>query len=285
MEKVIRFINNKWFRFGVSLLSLAYPAFLIFVAWIVMGFFLEPTHEGALFTLYIFINVIFGGIMLFTRKQVITKMCAMITPFIAFAILLLGFGNWFIIIPPIIVGVLIFFLCSVGETTKIVLGTIYLIMYVVGVLVYLTFQMLFGNISLMDVDLSMRSTTYNYSPDGQYRIVTYVEPEKDERRTVSFYLEKTEGDIELPFVNCRKVMGSIHLITSDYSKPAKLVWKKENDLYIDGRKREYNFDITDEDTESDITISDTSSKETSSKETSSKESSADSTSDTAEADE
>ncbi len=285
MEKVIRFINNKWFRFGVSLLSLAYPAFLIFVAWIVMGFFLEPTHEGALFTLYIFINVIFGGIMLFTRKQIITKMCAMITPLISFAILLLGFGNWFIIIPPIIVGVLIFFLCSVGETTKIVLGTIYLIMYVVGVLVYLTFQMLFGNISLMDVDLSMRSTTYNYSPDGQYRIVTYVEPEKDERRTVSFYLEKTEGDIELPFVNCRKVMGSIHLITSDYSKPAKLEWKKENDLYIDGRKREYNFDITDEDTESDITISDTSSKETSSKETSSKESSADSTSDTAEADE
>ena len=102
---------------------------------------------------------------------------------------------------------------------------------------------------------------------------------------MSFYLEKTEGDIELPFVNCRKVMGSIHLITSDYSKPAKLEWKKENDLYIDGRKREYNFDITDEDTESDITISNTSSKETSSKETSSKESSADSTSDTAEADE
>lgn len=264
MEKVINFLNNKWLRLGVSVLSLIYPVFLAFVGWIVTGYFLEPTHEGALFTLYIFINVIFGGIMLFTRKQIITKMCAMITPLVAFAILLLGFGNWFIIVPPVVVSVLIFFLCSAGETTKIVLGTIYLIMYVVGVLVYLTFQMLFGNISLMDVDLSTRSTTYNYSPDKQYRIVTYVEPEKDERRTVSFYLEKTDGDIELPFLTCRKVIGSIHLITSDYSKPAKLEWKQENTLYIDGRKREYNFDVTDDDID-DIT----SSKATTSKDNSS----------------
>lgn len=50
-------------------------------------------------------------------------------------------------------------------------------MYVVGVLVYLTFKMLFGNITFMDVDLSARSTSYRYSPDKQYRIVLYVDPE------------------------------------------------------------------------------------------------------------
>ena len=147
MEKVINFLTNRWFKLGVSVLSLGYPVFLGFVAWLMMCYYLEPTHQGALVTLYIFINLIFFGIMLFTRKQIITRIVAMISPFIAFAILLFGFGNWFAAIPPIVVSVLIFFLSGMGETTKIVLGTIYLIMYVVGILVYLTFKMLFGNIT------------------------------------------------------------------------------------------------------------------------------------------
>ena len=124
--------------------------------------------------LYIFINLIFFGIMLFTRKQIVTRIVAIISPFLAFAILLFGFGNWFAAVPPIVVSVLIFLLSGTGETTKIIIGTIYLLMYVVGVLVYLTFKMLFGNITFMDVDLSARSTSYRYSPDKQYRIVLYV---------------------------------------------------------------------------------------------------------------
>ena len=154
MEKVINFLTNRWFKLGVSVLSLGYPVFLGFVAWLMMCYYLEPTHQGALVTLYIFINLIFFGIMLFTRKQIITRIVAIISPFIAFAILLFGFGNWFAAVPPIVVSVLIFFLF--GEWAKpqrSVLGTIYLIMYVVGILVYLTFKMLFGNITLMDVDL------------------------------------------------------------------------------------------------------------------------------------
>lgn len=242
MNKVLEFLTNKWFKFGVSFLSIGYPVFLGFVAWITMGFFLQPTHSGALFTLYLFINVIFGGIMFFTRKQVVTRICAMITPLISFLILIFGFDNWFIIAPPVVVCVLIFFMCGVSETTKTILGTIYLLMYVVGVLVYLTLRMLLGNITLYDVKLSERSTTYTYSPDGLYRLVTYVEPEKAAQRTVSFYLEETEGDINLPFAECKKVLGCIHINTSAYDKPAKIEWKDEHTLYIDGRQREFSFE-------------------------------------------
>lgn len=81
MEKVISFLTNKWFKFGVSFLSIAYPVFLGFVAWLFMGYYLEPTHQGALVTLYIFINLIFFGIMLFTRKQIVTRIVAIISPF------------------------------------------------------------------------------------------------------------------------------------------------------------------------------------------------------------
>ena len=51
MEKVISFLTNKWFKFGVSFLTIAYPVFLGFVAWLFMGYYLEPTHQGALVTL------------------------------------------------------------------------------------------------------------------------------------------------------------------------------------------------------------------------------------------
>lgn len=251
MEKVINFLTNRWFKLGVSVLSLGYPVFLGFVAWLMMGYYLEPTHQGALVTTYIFINLIFFGLMLFTRKQIITRIVAMVSPFIAFAILLFGFGNWFAAIPPIVVSVLIFFLSGMGETTKIVLGTIYLIMYVVGILVYLTFKMLFGNITLMDVDLSRRSTSYRYSPDKQYRIVLYVDPESDASRSVSFYLEQTDGDISLPFLECRNAMNGLHIITSDYNKPADVTWKDKHTLYVDGRKREFNFDAVADDTTAD----------------------------------
>ncbi len=255
MDKVVNFLTNKWFKFGVSFLSLLYPLFLAMVAWIVMGYYLEPTHEGALFTLYLFINVIFFGLMFFTRKTVITKICAMIIPFISFAILLFGFRNWFVIIPPVVVSVLIFFLCNVSETTKTILGTIYLIMYVVGVLVYLTLEMLFGSLTLVDVDLSKRSTTYSFSPDGQYRVVTYVDPEDKENRSVSFYLEETSDDLSLPFLECKRVLGCIHINTSAYNKPAKIEWKGENKLYIDGRERNFSFEPQpDDDEESDWTV-------------------------------
>lgn len=251
MEKVISFLTNKWFKFGVSFLSLGYPLFLGYVAWLFMGYYLEPTHQGALITLYIFINLIFFGLMLFTGKQIITRIVAMISPFLAFAILLFGFENWIVAIPPIVVSILIFLLCGMSETKKIILGTIYLIMYVVGVLVYLTFQMLFGNITLMDVDLSRRSTSYRYSPDEKYRIVLYVDPEGDASRSVSFYLEKTDKDISLPFLECRNAMNSLHIITSDYNKPADVEWKYNHTLFVDGRKREFNFNAVADDTSAD----------------------------------
>ncbi|MCH5324523.1 MAG: hypothetical protein J1E39_04845 [Eubacterium sp.] len=244
MEKLVSILTNKWLNLGVSVLSVLYPVLIIFTSWIYTAYYIEPVNQAALYVLYIFINVIFGGIMLFTRKQIVTVLCAMITPLLSFLLLILTFGNWIIIIPPVAVCVLIFFICGAGETAKTIIGTLYLILYVVGVLVYLTLSQLIGDFSLTSVDLSLRSTTYNYSPDKQYRIVTYAENYEDERRSVSFYLERASEDISIPFAECRRVLGSIHVITSAYDKPAKLEWKDDNTLYIDGRRKEFEFSDT-----------------------------------------
>ena len=54
--------------------------------------------------------------------------------------------------------------------------------------------------------------------------------------------QETEGDITIPFAECKKVLGCIHINTSAYDKPAKIEWKDEHTLYIDGRKREFSFE-------------------------------------------
>ena len=43
-------------------------------------------------------------------------------------------------------------------------------------------------------------------------------------------------------------MNGLHIITSDYNKPADVTWKDKHTLYVDGRKREFNFDAVTEDT-------------------------------------
>lgn len=244
MEKLISILTNKWLRLGVSVLSVLYPIMIVFIAWIYTAYYIEPVNEAAFYVLYIFINVIFGGIMFFTRKQMPTVLCAMITPLLAFFLMLLTFGNWIIIIPPVAVCVLMFFLSGAGETAKMIIGTMYLVLYVVGTLVFLTLSQLVGDFSITSVDLSQRSTTYNYSPNKEYRIVTYVESADDERRTVTFRLERASEDISLPFINCRRVLGSIHLITSAYNNPAQLVWIGQDTLLIDGRQKEFEFSDT-----------------------------------------
>lgn len=249
--KVISFLTNKWFKFGVSFLSIAYPVFLGFVAWLLWDIILSRRTRAHLLR-FISLSILSSSVLCFHKKADSHENCCDNFAFLAFTILLFGFGNWFAAVPPIVVSVLIFLLSGTGETTKIIIGTIYLLMYVVGVLVYLTFKMLFGNITLMDVDLSARSTSYRYSPDKQYRIVLYVDPEGDASRSVSFYLEETDGDISLPFLECRNALGGIHIITSDYNKPADVKWKDKHTLYVDGRKREFNFDaVSTDDTSED----------------------------------
>ena len=63
--------------------------------------------------LYVFINVAALGLMIYTRRQVITQVNIMIMPPILFLSFLLAFGNWYMLIPPICVIVVMFFVCWV----------------------------------------------------------------------------------------------------------------------------------------------------------------------------
>lgn len=242
MDKILEILKNKWVKFGVSFLSLAFPVFILFVDWLSFAYYLEPINGVPLFLLYVLCNVIFGGIMFYTRKQIVTKIVVCITPLLAFLLLIIAFGQWYLIVPPVVICLLTFLVCNTNETFKTILGTVYLLMFVVGTLVYLT--MLHFNLtvqSLLEItecDLSKRYGEYDYSTDGSYRLVRYIDNDNEERQSASFYVERTEEDIELPYLKCYKHLGSQKVLVSMYQDEVTYEWISDTELLIDGRVKD-----------------------------------------------
>lgn len=245
MEQVISFFKNKWTRFGFSFLAPLYPIFLVYITWLSFAYSLEPTAPIPLFLLYVLLNFIFGGLFFYTRKQVITRISVCIAPLILFIMMIMSFGEWYMIIPPVAISAVVFLASGAGETLKTVLGTLYLMMFVVGALVYLTMlhfnltpklllhDLLFGNYC----DISTRSDNYVYSEDGTYRLVQYVDDAGNERKATAFYVEETENDVHLWYLDCYKTSDSLKVLVTMHQDEVEYYWMSDTDLYIDGREK------------------------------------------------
>lgn len=238
MDTLTAVFKNIWLKRGVAVLCWGYTGTLTWLAWLNGAFFLEYENPTSLFVLYVFVNIAALGLLIYTRRQVITQINVLILPPILFATFLLAFGNWYMIIPPLVVIIAMFFICTANETLKTVLGTMYLLMYVVGGAAYVTITLLMGKMTLTGVDLSLRDTEYEkLSSDGQYRIVRYVDKPNGDRRTAAYYVEDVTKDANIPFGSAKRVLGCGRVVTTNYTS-------KTNDpvswviTTVDGEKTE-----------------------------------------------
>ena len=247
MDKLLAIFKNVWFRRGVAVLCLGYTVLVIWIAYLCFGYYFDITNPTPLFVLYLFVNIVAMGLLILSRKQLLTQINSYFLPPIIFTIVIFGFGNWYIIIPPMVVMVVIFFANNSNETLKTVLGTLYLLMYVIGIVGFIGAQIFMGTITLTGVDLSKRDREYEkLSESGEYRIVRYFDTIGD-RKVQTYYVEETEDDIKIPLGICKKVLGCQSIYTATYeSTPADLVtWitrkvdgKKEERLMVDSVERE-----------------------------------------------
>ena len=221
MDKVVAFFKNVWFRRAVALLCTSYTAMLVWLAWLNFAYFIEYENTTSLFVLYLFVNIAALGLMIYTRHQVFTMINVMLMPPVIFLITIFAYGNLYLILPPVCVMVAMFFICGANETLKTVLGTMYLLMFVVGIAGYLAVDMLMGPITFTGVDLSLRDTEYEVlSPSGEYRIVRYVDEPSGDRRIAAYYIEYTLDDKEIPLGFCKKVLGCKHSLSQQYTGSA-----------------------------------------------------------------
>lgn len=245
MDKILKVIKNRWFLLGVSFLSFIYVILLFNVVANTFTCYLEVANFSAMMVLYVFVNFIFGVIMFFTRKQIPTIITALIIPLLTFALMIVGFGKWYLIIPPLVVSAVIFLSCGVAEACKTVMGTLLLIMFVVGALAY-NIMCDYLNINIyyvatelftsqdQDIDFSARNTDYMVTSDGRYRLVRYEEPKEDDNVTVSYYIEEAFKDKEYPYAVCRRVFGCKRVLVTAYQRDVSPKWINDTTLSIDG---------------------------------------------------
>lgn len=244
MDKLVAFFKNVWFRRGVAIASWAYTGFMVWIAWISYAYFLEFENPVPAFVLYLFINVSAMGLMILSRKQVITQVNSYILPPIVFLITFFGFGNWYIVIPPIVVMLVLFFVNTSNETLKTVLGTMYLLLFVIGIVGLIGATRFFGEITFVGPYLSKRDLNYEQlSSDGEYRLVRYLENKAD-RNTMGYYVEYTGDDKNLPMGVAKKVLGCKPIHTAAYTslsqnfvewKIRKINGKDTEVLVVDGK--------------------------------------------------
>ena len=239
MDTLASIFGNVWLKRGMAVLCWGYTGLLVWLAWLNFAYFLEYENPTSLFVIYVFINVAALGLMIYTRHQVITQINVMIMPPILLVSFILAFGSWYMLLPPICVIVAMFFICRANETLKTVLGTMYLLMFVVGGAAYVAMTLLMGRLTVFTgVDLTLRDANYEkLSSDEAYRIVRYVDKPNGERRTASYYVEDVSGDIDIPFGKAKKVLGCGWVLTTKYSgrEDDPVSWVKTT---IDGERVE-----------------------------------------------
>jgi len=234
-NKISDFFSNKWTRFGFSFVSAGYLWFLGWVAWLTFAYNFVYGNAAALFLLYSFVNVMFAIAMIYTRKNIITKFATFFMhPFILI-LLIYGFGNWFLVVPPFITAAVIFFASGANESLKVILGTIYMILFVLAFLAYVTLVSLTIKPPTLELKMELNSRRYpvvegaNTSP---HRLVAYVSESKEGRRTANYFVENRNLDKSMWNLTCERIYGSERVGTLVYCEDVFSSAADRNPSYV-----------------------------------------------------
>ncbi len=156
-----------WVKRILSLLSGLYCAIVVFFAYHSIFYKLELMDVPKACMIVTGISVMALAVMLYTRKQFLTKISSLIMlPVMVFPVMIY-FGQWWVVAPLLAVSVIIFFLSGLGETAKTVWGTIFLLIYLLGSLIYFLVTSLFAPATVTTL------VKEGSSPSGLYRYEIY----------------------------------------------------------------------------------------------------------------
>lgn len=220
------FLSNIWVKRAVGVFNLVYFAVVSLLTYATFWYDLEFTEgqEQSFFTVYVAASVIFLILMIYSREVFITKLISILMLLIVFCLLLFNMYDWVLIVPPLVVGLIMFFASGTHETVKVVIGTIYLLIYVLGLVAYFVFNMLFGGTSTLTVlnaDMDRDTDVFDLyksqytkicdvtkddisiSPDGKYKIILY-DVQNSDKGAVNICVVPYGNDKKLKFFTLKE---------------------------------------------------------------------------------
>lgn len=187
------FFENVWTKRVVAFLGLIYTYGVCRLCYLSL-FYDIHIHSGvSLCLITIAVSIMAIVVMLYTRRQLVTKIASFVILPAMLPVVLLYFGEWGLILPIILTGVAILLLSGAGEGVKTALGTVTLLLYIFGALGYFLFT------SFFVTPVKETVVKKGVSPSGKYRyrIVNTVDRSNG---STAIYIEPNYADLKYPYV-------------------------------------------------------------------------------------
>lgn len=216
--------SNIWLKFGASVLGLLYTIFICILSYRSVFYEIIVTQRIAFCLLLSVISIVAGAAMVYSRKQFLTKLSGFVMFPMLLPVVLLCFGSWELIIPIGICAVVVFFASGANEGTKTLLGTIYLLIYILAALAYFIFT------SFLASPAAKNSIEEGLSPSGKYRYEV-IDTADSSNGSTSVIIEPNFMDKEYSLITFKVKGYDRKLCVKRPKTKMKIEWKKD-DLYI-----------------------------------------------------
>ncbi len=220
--------SNIWLKRGASVLGMLYTIFICIISYRCV-FYEVIVTQRVLFCLFLtVISIVAGAVMIYSRKQFLTKLSGFIMFPALLPVVLLCFGKWEMIIPLAACAVTIFFASAANEGAKILLGTIYLMVYILAALAYFIFTSFLASPAVKE------TVEEGVSPSGKYRYEV-VDTTDSSQGSTSVIIEPNYMDKEYALVTFKVKGYDRKLCVKRPKTEVEIEWKKD-DLYINGER-------------------------------------------------
>ncbi len=263
-------LGNMWVKRCVSVFSAAYFAVIALLTYATFLYKLEFAEgmTGPFLVIYASASVFFLVLMIYTRETFLTRLLSILMMPVAFCLILLNMYNWALIVPPFVVALVMFFVAGTKENVKVILGTIFLLMYALGIVAYFVLNMLIGGSAVettIDLSLDPAGSVYQiysgqmkrisevtdeantFSPDGEYRF--YITDVQDsDKGAVKIYVVPANQDIQLKYFTLKQ-KGIKKTITKNGTRgvvPPHVGWIVETDETTGENFLAVLYQLTDE---------------------------------------
>lgn len=182
-----KFLSNVWTKRFTALLS-AFYAFLVCCLCYLAVFYDIHIYSGvSLCLLTTGISIIALVVMLYTRRQLLTRIASFVILPAMLPVVILYFGEWGLIVPIMVTGAVILLFSGAGEGSKTALGTLTMLLYIFGALGYFLFTSFFVS--------SAKETIVEtgVSPSGKYRY-SVINTEDTSNGSTTVYVEPNYAD-------------------------------------------------------------------------------------------
>ena len=221
-----KFFANVWTKRVLALVSVFYAVGAGYLCYFSLFYDIHIERKASQCLILIGVSILALVVMLYTRKQILTRVSSFFILPAMLPVVLLYFGEWGLIIPIVATGVIILLMSGAGEGAKTAMGTIILLFYIFGALGYFLFTSFFVTASKEQVVDSGVSPTGKY----RYRVVNTIENSdgKTAAGSTSVYVEPNDADRKILFTTFTlKNMERVVELERPVCEEVKVEWKTQ----------------------------------------------------------